>query len=217
MTGGYSLFEQAASRVAHIPEYFLGIDEDEQDPTQRARQQRQARTLMGALWYAGAAQIDYLFDDLLGIDGSERFVDIHFPERFAHKYDVVFIRKLIVAAADLSGKLVKDWDHPDCVAQELLTRMLLNIVEIQQDMYDLDLPPHWRPMLEEYLFEDLDHEFLFDPAADGFENDPDFGPPGMVKMDFKDWFTPFADRSLPPYLIDTQDIDDALESRDPNQ
>jgi hypothetical protein len=74
---------------------------------------------------------------------------------------------------------------------------------VTADLAEADLPDNWRSMLEEYLLEDVDHEYLDDRASDGFEHDPHFGPPGMTSMRFEDWFVPFNDeRHLPPYAMD---------------
>ena len=199
-------YARAASRLRGIPPSFLGIDEDERDPTVRGRQLRQAAMLGGALWFASDLLIDQLFDDLEMMadtptgDVAPGFVGGHFPARFANNYDVKFVRALVVAAADLTARLTRGWSPPDCVAQELLTRTMLDLVELEEETEHLDLPDGWRSDLEQFMFEDLDHEFLYDPAADGFEDDPDFGPPGMAPMDFENWFTPFAGRTLPPYI-----------------
>lgn len=52
------------------------------------------------------------------------------------------------------------------------------------------------------LLEVLDHDYLQDPALDGFEDDPTFGPPGMASMRVQDWFAHIPGRDpLPPCLI----------------
>jgi hypothetical protein len=74
--------------------------------------------------------------------------------------------------------------------------------DVIADLADLALPPDWQADLLELLLEDLDHEYLYDPALDGFEDDPTLGPPGMVPMRVQDWFTPFpGHQPLPPYLL----------------
>ena len=83
------------------------------------------------------------------------------------------------------------WTPPSCVAQELGVRLLLNQATAVADLAGLTLPPDWPDTLAELLLEDIDHEYLYDPALDGFEDDPDFGPPGMTSMRVQDWFTHF--------------------------
>ena len=85
-----------------------------------------------------------------------------------------------------------------------MLRLLLDEVENLIETYEASIDEYWRPMLEDHLFEDLDHEMLYDADLDGFENDPTFAdPPGMAPMTFDDWFVPFTnDRRLPPYAED---------------
>ncbi|WP_146071684.1 MULTISPECIES: hypothetical protein [unclassified Cryobacterium] len=59
------------------------------------------------------------------------------------------------------------------------------------EAYEVELGESWRSRLEGLLFEDLDHEFLFDESLDGIEDDPELGPPGMCPMSFENWFIPF--------------------------
>ena len=85
-----------------------------------------------------------------------------------------------------------------------MLRLLLDEVENLIETYEASIDEFWRPMLEDHLFEDLDHEMRYDADLDGFENDPTFaGPPGMAPMTFDAWFVPFtSDRRLPPYAKD---------------
>ena len=108
----------------------------------------------------------------------------------------------MVAFLDLSARLTAaQWTAPSCVAQELGVRLLLNQATAVADLAGLTLPPDWPDTLTELLLEDIDHEYLYDPALDGFEDDPTFGPPGMASMRVQDWFTHFPGHPpLPPYL-----------------
>jgi hypothetical protein len=46
----------------------------------------------------------------------------------------------------------------------------------------------------------MDHELLYQPAADGIDKDPAFAHLGIAPMGVKDWFTPFNDgRYVHPY------------------
>lgn len=45
--------------------------------------------------------------------------------------------------------------------------MWLTQTEVLAETYQVSVPDGWKVVLEEVLFEDLDHEYLFDPAADG--------------------------------------------------
>ncbi|WJH26703.1 hypothetical protein [Pseudarthrobacter defluvii] len=178
-------------------------------PKVRDRSLFQARLLAGALWEASVVLIDQLFEDLAGLrklhlidreDIANTFVLSGLPPRLAHKYDVGFVQRFLVVAADMTGALVRGWDRPSCVAQELALRCLLDQVEVIQDSYDLDLADDWRGMLEERLFEDMDSELLYQNAMDGFENDVELNMQlGFAPMNVQDWFEPFNDASVPPF------------------
>jgi len=114
----------------------------------------------------------------------------------------LFAQKFLVAVVDVTGRLTKGWEPLACVAQELGLRVLLNQVEVVAESADVALDDGWRGHLEEMLFEDLDHEMLYDPAYDGIEDDPASQPPGMAPMRFEDWFKPFnEERTMPPYAL----------------
>jgi hypothetical protein len=110
----------------------------------------------------------------------------------------------------MTSRLTRGWEPLACVAQELGLRVLLDHVEVVAEAADVTLPDDWRGHLEDLLFEDLDHELLYDPAHDGIEEDPARQPPGMAPMRFTDWFRPFNDRrTLPPYALPAPPSTDA--------
>ncbi|QDG88129.1 hypothetical protein [Pseudarthrobacter sp. NIBRBAC000502770] len=126
-------------------------------PEVRDRSLFQARLLAGALWEASAVLIDQLFEDLAGLrklhsidreDIASTSVLSWLPPRLAHKYDVGFVQRFLVVAADMTGALVRGWGRPSCVAQELALRCPLDQVEVIQDSYDLDLADDWRGLTE---------------------------------------------------------------------
>jgi hypothetical protein len=123
------------------------------------------------------------------------------PPRFADRYDETFARALVVAVADVTRRLVAGWEPLGCVAEELGLRLLLDQAEVQLEDAEVPVGDGWRAWLEEYLFEDPDHEMLYEPPLDGEDGPPGEGLAG-VPMRFEDWFTPFGSgRPLPPYLL----------------
>jgi hypothetical protein len=117
-----------------------------------------------------------------------------------------------VAMVDVTGRLTKGWEPLASVAQELGLRVLLNLVEVVADTAGVALDDGWRGHLEDLLFEDIDHELLYNPAYDGIEDDPESQPPGMAPMRFEDWFEPFNDeRTMPPYALPRAPSDDPPE------
>lgn len=204
----------AADKLTGVDLQWLGArTADEVGPHERGESLRQAALLAGCLWHASVVLIDGLFDDVeqmrsqqdsdwaAAVDDTEVLATL--PVRFRPHYSPVFTQKFLVAAVAVTERLAKGWAPLACVAEELAVRCLLNQVEVIAETFEVALRPDWRSELEEYLFEDLDHEFLFDQALDGFEDDATFGPPGMAPMDFASWFVPFNDeRRLPPYAED---------------
>ncbi|MFJ6313558.1 hypothetical protein [Pseudarthrobacter oxydans] len=179
-------------------------------PEQRDQSLFQAALLAGSLWEASAVLIDQLFEDLNGLlkldridrqDIATTFVLSGLPPRHADKYDVRFTQQFLVIAVDMTGALIRGWTHPSCVAQELALRCLFDQVEVIQDLYDLDLPGDWRGMLEQNMLEDIDSEMLYQNAMDGFEGDIELNMQlGLAPMKVEDWFEPFNDASVPPYV-----------------
>lgn len=196
----------SAHRMTGIDLDDLGADDEDEGPDRRGRTLRQATLLAGCLWDASIVMLDQLFDDVErlradpGADIAETWILGQLPPQSSAHYTPLFAQELLVAAVDLTARLSRGWTPLACVAQELLLRVLLNQVEVQEHLYDVDLAPGWRSRLEEVLFEDLDHEMLFDPSMDGFDNMPELEPLRMAPMRVRDWFVPFnPERRLPPY------------------
>jgi hypothetical protein len=179
---------------------------------ERAAALRRASALAGCLIYAADIVIDELIDDIVNLRDEEddtsasviedTWVLCQLPARFAVGYTPLFAQRFLVAVVDVTGRLTKGWEPLACVAQELGLRVLLNQVEVVAETADVALEDGWRGHLEDMLFEDLDHEMLYDPAYDGIEDDPASQPPGMAPMRFEDWFKPFnEERTMPPYAL----------------
>jgi hypothetical protein len=174
------------------------------DPVLRA----QAERLAGCLIQAGDAVAEILGADVEFIRAGARVADRNddridalwqLPERFAHRYDAVFAQRFLDAYRDLIARLREwPWQPPSSVAQELGLRLLLNRAEVYIDLYEIEVADDWRSRVEDLLFLDLDHDLLYDPALDGFEEDPDFMPDlRLLPMRFEAWFDPFEPGRLP--------------------
>jgi hypothetical protein len=107
-------------------------------------------------------------------------------------------------AADMTGALIRGWTRPTCVAQELALRCLFDQVQVIQDLYELDLPNGWRGMLEQHMLDDTDSEMLYQDGMDGmdgFEGDIELNMQlGLAPMKLEQWFEPFNDASVPPFV-----------------
>jgi hypothetical protein len=191
-------------------------DVDDADPAQLACALAEAQYVAGALFQAAVLIVDHLFIDVdtlkdageiatvAGETPEAFFVLDELPARYAHRYDVRFAQALLVATVDVTRRLTAGWEPLACVAEELALRLILNQAEAQLDVADVDLDDDWRGAVEDALFEDVDHELLYDEAADGIEDDPEaLAILRMAPMAFTDWFKPFnPDRPLPPYLLE---------------
>jgi hypothetical protein len=172
-----------------------------------------ASTLAGCLIQASVIVVDQLIDDITelrerkstaSLEIGDTWVLSDLPTRFAANYAALFAQEFLVALIDVTSRLTRGWEPLACVAQELGLRILLDRVEGVAVAADVALDDGWRSHLEDLLFEDLDHEFLYDPAYDGIEGDAASQPPGMAPMRFDDWFKPFNnERTLPPYALPT--------------
>jgi hypothetical protein len=153
---------------------------------------------------------DELFNDLdllrdripTAADIDETYVIANLPPQFAHRYDTRFAARFLTVCTDLSMNLVAGWKEPSCVAQELAVRCLLAEADYLAEELELEaeLPPDWLGMLENAFLRFADSMMLYDPAMDGFENDPAASPEGAPSMKFEDWFKPFGpDDHVPPF------------------
>ncbi len=167
-----------------------------------------ARRRRGGLMFAANLVFDHILDDLVMSDadrerlGAERFADEHLPSRLRHRYDTSFLRKLLATAAKVAQDLAGDeLTHPACTAEELVLWAILQEWEMLLDLTDLG--QSWTA-LSEYLFEDLDFEYLFDAEMDGVEDDPlAHKTSSMEVRPLADWFTPFNVGSrVHPYAVE---------------
>ena len=179
----------------------------------------EAKYAAGAMFQASVVVLDHLFMDLqtlaaehhgatiADVEDAAFFVLHELPSRYAHRYDALFIQEFIVATVDVTRRFTCGWEPLGCVAQELAMRMILNGAEFQLELAEVKLSDGWRAAIEDALFEDLDHEMLFDASLDGIEDDSEsLAELRSAPLAFADWFRPFnTDRHLPPYLLDEPD------------
>jgi hypothetical protein len=208
--------------------WLTGLDMEAGSPDERARAWVESEYVAGALFGACVVVIDHLFMDLntlmqrgneatVASTGEEAFFVLDgLPPRYAHRYGDLFVQQLIVATVDVTRRFTAGWEPLACVAQELALRMILDQAQVQLELAAVDVSEDWRGVVEDALFEDSDHEMLFDPALDGIEDDTDsMNRVRAAPMAFADWFKPFnSERHLPPYVVDQPDRD-AGEEQEP--
>jgi hypothetical protein len=125
------------------------------------------------------------------------------PERYVLKYDVLFVRRLVTTAVCMTARLTQPhFGQLSCVAEELLMRLLLIQAEVIADLYGL-LDDEVRQALEFFadgVYEDMDHEWLYDPSADGIDEDPAFAHMGIAPQGHQRLVQALQRRALRPRL-----------------
>ncbi|MGY3565090.1 hypothetical protein [Sinomonas sp. RB5] len=183
----------------------LGYDAHEADPDEKARSLRSARAVAGAISWSYEILVEELFEDIRtladtpgSVARTRRISDL--PPLYRTQYGPLFAQQFLAVTIELGSDMARGFQSPSCVAQELALRLVLDGVEMLSDMYpSLEIAGGWRGRVEDSLFEDLDHELLYDPSRDGISDDPAFAHLGIADLDFSAWFTPFTDRTVNPY------------------
>lgn len=126
------------------------------------------------------------------------------PPRFRTLYDIAFAQRLLAVVMTVAWKLVTGEDQtPACVAEEMMLSAVIDeATYVHNDVWELPEEERGEEEperivlkdLEDYVFEDLDFQWLWDHAADGIQ-DSDVGRTlGMGNLNVRDWFEPFIRR-----------------------
>ncbi|MGW7069911.1 hypothetical protein ACWGII_12285 [Streptomyces sp. NPDC054855] len=174
-----------------------------------------AELAAGALIWGTDVLLDELFQDAHALDreatnvaecdGPMWLLD-ELPPRYALQYDARFARRFLVTAISLTTRLTEgSFRQLSCVAEELALRLLLREAEVTLDTFGL-LDEGVSSALEyfaELVYEDMDHEWLYDDATDGIDESEAGEALGITPMGITTWFTPFnKDRYVHPYTAD---------------
>ena len=187
--------------------------------------QEVAELAAGALAYSIDILLDELFMDLATLTeeesnaaecGGPMMQLDSLPSQFSLRYDERFARHLVVTAVTLTGRMTQPgFQHLNCVAEELLLRLLLQTAEVTLDLYGLmdeGIATAWE-CFSNGVYEDMDHEWLYDPSVDGIDQDPAAAHMGIAPMGLKDWFTPFnKGRYVHPFAIYEDEAPSAADS-----
>lgn len=143
-----------------------------------------------------------LYDKTAGPAAMRMFSSLFLPSRHADLYDFALMRRLHVCLVVVAGRLQDRWEPPRCRGEELVLRAVIDHAETCLDE-QIGEPTDGLGGLRERLFEDLDHEYLFDMAFDGID-DPDTyecSQLGVASLHPSAWFEPFhADAPVHPLL-----------------
>lgn len=197
-----------AARIPGLDLERLGYDPEESNPDRRGAELHQATMLRGAINWAYVSLIDELFEDLSllreSADSAGQTQQIaNLPPLHSSHYGPLFAQQFLAVAFDLGTALATSFQTPSCVAQELTLKLVLDQVEALEPMLpNLGLAPGWRALVDDTLYEDLDHELLYDPAMDGISDSPLGNSLGMANMNPSAWFIPFAGCAVNPYTAD---------------
>ena len=104
------------------------------------------------------------------------------------------IRRLYACLLVVAGRLQDGWEPPRCRGEELVLRAVLDHAETCFEELTGEQTKAFGD-LRELMFEDFDHEYLFDPAFDGID-DPDTyegSQLGTGSLHPSSWFEPFRD------------------------
>lgn len=143
---------------------------------------------------------DYLLDELAekrcGGEQTEGgpFSSFFLPHRHRHLYDSKVIQRLYVCFVVVTGRLEDGWSTHTCRAEELVTAAIIE----QAKLLCEDATGSASPALDDLydtLFEDLDHEFMFDPSFDGIDDSDTFAGAQLNTgpLHPSTWFEPLWD------------------------
>lgn len=196
---------RSGERISGIAPTTLGYDDEETDPDARAQSLRDSVSLAGAIATAYSIFVDQLIDDVCTLRKNDAAVEqtmmiSQLPSLYSASYDALFAQRFLAIVVDLGTSMTRSFAAPSCVAQELALKLLLDLVEAVEDIHpELELQVDWRGLLEDSMFEDLDHELLYSAGFDGIGSGPSVASLGMANLDVSGWFEPFSARHVNPY------------------
>lgn len=157
--------------------------------------------------------VDMMLDDLNMLDSPDASIPSSYiagflPPKYMHRYTPVLLRRFFICVVTVAWKLAQPEPIPlSRVAEELAAYAIIqeaeSVLEMKGEKADFGA-------FEDVLFEDMDFEFLFDPAYDGIE-DPAFAPEfGIANLALDDWFKQFGARpssypAVHPYAEDDEE------------
>ncbi|MFI1707877.1 hypothetical protein [Streptomyces griseoruber] len=216
---------ELADELRSLPPARFGVLDDEEG---LAVPPESARLAAGALVHATDVLVDELFEDVQVLTQEDATVAEcegplwhleRLPDRYALQYDAPFARRFLVTVIALTTRFTDgSFQRLGCVAEELALRLLLSqttmILELH-DLLDEDVSAAL-DVLTDHLYEDMDHEYLYDDGQDEHDEHGEHGehgervaadaPLGVAPVPFDAWFTPFnRGRYIHPSAADEPD------------
>lgn len=156
-----------------------------------------------ALATANAELVGWLLDDLASLAQVAPVAGLiivdALPREFLHRYTERVLRDFLVCLVSVGLKLQLSGFHAlACTGEELAAAATrehaIALLELQGEAPDFTA---W----DDAVFEDLDHELLFNPALDGLPQTEAARLLGIGNLDVGEWFVPFnPPRVVHPYL-----------------
>jgi hypothetical protein len=153
-----------------------------------------------ALRDASITYLEACYDALREAPVGSSFADTaiadHLPSRYDSYYDGLFAKQWTTTVAVVGWRLAQ-LTRPklSCVAEELALHALIREAITRLEMHDRDSDDAAWGAFRDLAFEDEDFLYLFDPAFDGIENDPEaIEHLSLVGLPFSEWFKPFSAR-----------------------
>ena len=133
-----------------------------------------------------------LADAIANEDGRARFAvfsGLHLPSQYEPRYDARMLRRLHVCFVQVVGRLEAGWRPCQCRGEELVLRAIIDMAREE------GLSEDSAKTLLDLLFDDLDHEYLFNMAFDGIADpdDPQISQLGVHSLHPDEWFKPWFD------------------------
>jgi hypothetical protein len=174
-----------------------------------------ARLAAGALVYATDILVDELFEDVQVLTQEDATVAEcegplwhleRLPDRYALQYDARFARRFLVTTIAMTTRFTDgSFQRLSCVAEELALRFLLSETTTTLELHGL-LDDDVSAALDAFaahVYEDKDHEWLYDDSLDAFDEAPAGAASGTAPKSFRSWFTPFNEgRHIHPSAAD---------------
>ncbi|PJN03754.1 hypothetical protein CG740_04925 [Streptomyces sp. CB01201] len=210
------MLAMAAELRSFSPVMFGVLDDEDEEGDEHdfGALPEDAKLAAGALVYGMHVLVDELFQDVQTLSRERTNVaecerpfwlldDL--PERYALQYDAHFARRFLVTAIAMTTRFTNGiFGQLSCVAEELALRLLLREAKVCLDVVGL-LDSGVSDALESFaanVYEDMDHEWLYDDSMDGIDESPVGEALGIAPMSIGSWFTPFnAGRYVHPYAV----------------
>ncbi|MBZ6229923.1 hypothetical protein [Streptomyces olivaceus] len=196
-----------ADQLRSFPPVMFGVlddeDDDEEGAIEFATSPEDAKLAAGALVYATDILVDELFQDVQTLTEEDttaaecdsplwHFEDL--PERYALQYDARFARRFLVTVIAMTTRFTDgSFQQLSCVAEELALKLLLAETNVTLETFGL-LDDGVSAALDSFadnVYEDMDHEWLYDDSMDGIDESAVGEALGAAPMAFRAWFTPF--------------------------